>query len=103
MPLLPTRSAYHRARLACGFFPRSLPHQVTKAQSDKREYKGLVLANGLRVLLVRDKDTVKPAAAMAVGVGAGADPAHLPGLAHFTEHMSMQGSDRYPEDNAYKQ
>jgi len=71
--------------------------------SDEREYRAVMLRNELRVLLVRDADCMKPAAAMAVGVGAGRDPPQLPGLAHFTEHMSMQGSDQFPEDNAYKQ
>jgi insulysin len=76
--------------------------QVTKSTNDKREFKAIVLKNNLKVLLIQDNETKKPAAALAVGVGAGGDPAELPGLAHFTEHMSMQGSDFYPEDNAYK-
>lgn len=51
---------------------------------------------------MHDAETKKAAAALAVGTGAGSDPAHLPGLAHFTEHMSMQGSDLFPGDNTYK-
>jgi insulysin len=55
-----------------------------------------------RFNVLHNKDTKKPAAALAVGVGAAGDPSDLPGLAHFTEHMCFQGSDRYPGDNAYK-
>jgi hypothetical protein len=66
------------------------------------EFSNFIKGNGLRVLLVRDRSTKKPAAALAVGVGAAGDPVELPGLAHFTEHMSMQGSDLFPGDNTYK-
>ena len=75
---------------------------VIKSPNDKRAYRSLVLENGLRVVLVEDPDSKIAAAALAVGVGAAEDPAELPGLAHFTEHMSMQGSDKFPGDNAYK-
>ena len=46
-------------------------------------------SNGLRVLLCSDPTTNEAAAAMDVHVGACADPAQVPGLAHFNEVRSF--------------
>uniref|UniRef100_A0A7S2WHG2 Peptidase M16 N-terminal domain-containing protein n=2 Tax=Rhizochromulina marina TaxID=1034831 RepID=A0A7S2WHG2_9STRA len=78
------------------------PRGVVASPFDERSYAGFTLPNGIRVLVVRDQHTKLASAALTVGVGAAKDPMELPGLAHFTEHMSMQGSAAYPEDNAYK-
>lgn len=29
------------------------------------------------------------------------DPKHIPGLAHFCEHMLFLGTEKYPEENEY--
>lgn len=29
------------------------------------------------------------------------DPPHLPGLAHFCEHMLFLGTEKYPSENEY--
>lgn len=34
-------------------------------------------------------------------VGSLSDPAELPGLAHFLEHMLFYASERYPEEDEY--
>lgn len=39
---------------------------VEKSANDERQYRALKLKNGLRVLLVHDAETRKPAAALAV-------------------------------------
>ncbi|KJH53656.1 peptidase, M16 family [Dictyocaulus viviparus] len=87
------------------------------------QFRGIELTNGLKVLLISDRSTDKSAAAMDVGVGhAGIpcivqsqskecvngiilghlmDPWELPGTAHFCEHMSFLGSDKYPSENDY--
>lgn len=80
----------------------TLDAPVAKSTFDSRDYRSLRLDNGLRVLLVRDADTRTASAAMAIGAGAAKDPDGTCGIAHFTEHMSMQGSDLFPQDNAYK-
>ncbi|CAG9789778.1 unnamed protein product [Diatraea saccharalis] len=74
---------------------------IVKSQEDKRDYRGLLLANRLKVLLVSDPTTDKSAAALDVNVGYLSDPDELPGLAHFCEHMLFLGTEKYPEENEY--
>lgn len=42
---------------------------IIKSTEDKREYRGLELCNGMKVILVSDPTTDKSAAAMCVNVG----------------------------------
>lgn len=42
---------------------------IVKSEQDKREYRGLVLKNEMKILLVSDPSTDKSAAAMEVNVG----------------------------------
>ena len=41
------------------------------------------------------------AASLCVKVGSFSDPADIPGLAHFLEHMVFMGSKNFPEENAF--
>jgi insulysin len=61
--------------------------QINKSIYDKREYRGLLLNNELRCLLISDSSTAKSAASMDVHVGTIHEPKHLPGLAHFCEQL----------------
>ena len=45
----------------------------------------------VKVMVISDPNATKAAAAMSVDVGAASDPADLPGLAHFLEHMLFLG------------
>ncbi|KAK6058040.1 peptidase, M16 family [Cooperia oncophora] len=103
---------------------------IVKSPSDQREYRGLELTNGLRVLLVSDPTTDKSAAAMDVNyrgleltnglrVLLVSDPTtdksaaamdvnevswirgSCQGLAHFCEHMLFLGTDKYPKENEF--
>lgn len=74
---------------------------ILKSEQDTREYRGLVLDNGLRCVLISDPETDKSAAAMSVEVGYLSDPDNLPGLAHFCEHMLFLGTKKYPDENDY--
>ncbi|CAD6193834.1 unnamed protein product [Caenorhabditis auriculariae] len=74
---------------------------IVKSAQDNREYRGLELKNGLKVLLVSDPETDKSAAALDVNVGHLMDPWELPGLAHFCEHMLFLGTEKYPSENEY--
>lgn len=76
-------------------------NDIVKSSQDQREYRGLELTNGLKVLLVSDSTTDKSAAALDVNAGHLMDPWDLPGTAHFCEHMLFLGTDKYPSENEY--
>jgi insulysin len=78
-------------------------HGVQVSALDERQYRSILLPNGLRALLVSDPATEKAAAAMDVHVGHQSDPEALPGLAHFLEHMLFLGTRKFPDENSYKQ
>ena len=69
---------------------------------DERSYRWVELSNGLQALLVHDPDAVKAAAALEVRAGHFSDPADIPGLAHFTEHMCFLGTEKEPDEDAFK-
>ena len=79
-----TTKAARKAIAETIVLPISDGKTVIKRQSDDREYLPLTLNNGMRVLLISDKTTVRSAAAMDVHVGSFSDPKDLQGLAHFT-------------------
>jgi len=68
---------------------------------DMRDYKAMTLENGLRVLMISDKDADRAAAALDVHAGYYADPDDLPGLAHFCEHTLFLGTEEFPDENSY--
>ncbi len=74
---------------------------VIKSPGDDREYKSITLSNGLRVLLIQDSTASVAAAAMDVHVGSTSDPEDIPGLAHFCEHMSFLGTEKYPREEDF--
>ena len=58
--------------------------------SSRREYKHVILPNGLRVLLVHDGGINRCCAALSIGnAGQFLDPQDLPGCAHLCEHMVL--------------
>ena len=75
---------------------------IVVSNEDKRQYRGLILDNGLKILLVSDPSTDKSAAALDVHIGHLSDPPDLPGLAHFCEHMLFLGSEQFPEEQEYR-
>ncbi|CAG2168148.1 unnamed protein product [Oppiella nova] len=74
---------------------------IIKSPEDKREYKGLVLRNGLKVILISDVEADKSAASLSLNVGSMSDPWEVQGLAHLLERMLFLGSRKYPGDNDY--
>merc|ERR1712013_956940 len=76
-------------------------NDIAKSEEDKRCYRGLELNNGLKVLLISDPTTDKSSAALDVHIGHMSDPVHLPGLAHFCEHMLFLGTEKFPDENEY--
>lgn len=75
--------------------------KIIKSPNDKRDYRGLILNNQMKILLISDPTTDKSAASLDVNVGHMSDPPELPGLAHFCEHMLFLGTKKYPEQNDY--
>lgn len=75
--------------------------EVEKSPNDNRDYRTLVLENGLKVTLIHDKESDSAAASMDVAVGAGSDPMDRQGLAHFLEHMLFLGTEKYPLPGNY--
>ena len=75
---------------------------VESSPRDPRSFRGLLLPNGLRVLLCSDPTAKKAAAAMDVQVGCFSDPRELPGLAHFCEHMLFLGTERFPVEGDFE-
>ncbi len=74
-----------------------------KSPNDNNEYRFIELDNGLRAILVSDRDADKAAASMNVAVGSGDDPKEREGIAHFLEHMLFLGTEKYPEPGEYQQ
>ncbi len=72
-----------------------------KGDIDHRDYRYLVLENGLKVLLISDPNAEKAAASLDVHVGHHQNPLGREGLAHFLEHMLFLGTEKYPEPDAY--
>ena len=91
-----------------------------KSASDYRNYRIIVLDNGIKVLLASDikpsllktcknasnnenseDETRLAAAALCIAAGSFDEPSDVPGLAHFLEHMVFMGSEKYPEENGY--
>ena len=69
-------------------------YSIIKSESDDRQYRGLVLTNGLKVLLISDPKTDMSSAALEINVGSMSEPKAIPGLAHFLEHMLFLGSKK---------
>ncbi|KAF1319109.1 Insulin-degrading enzyme, partial [Globisporangium splendens] len=77
------------------------PDGIHVSPLDERQYRHLVLCNGLQALVVSDPATESASAALDVLVGFHSDPDALPGLAHFCEHMLFLGTAKYPDENSY--
>ncbi|KAG7356829.1 insulin-degrading protein [Nitzschia inconspicua] len=77
--------------------------EVMKPPLDDRDYKLMLLDNGLRVVLCSDPSSNEAGAAMDVHVGACSDPKDIPGLAHFNEHMLFLGTKEYPKEDSFEE
>lgn len=74
---------------------------VEVSELDHRTYRAITLPNLLKVLLISDPHSDKAAASMNVSVGHHSDPLHLPGLAHFLEHMVFLATEKFPTEGSY--
>jgi len=74
---------------------------IVKSAYDTKNYKNIMLENGIQVLIIIDKKSVVSAASLSINIGYYNDPYDFPGLAHFLEHMIFMGTDKYPDENYF--
>lgn len=74
-----------------------LSDTINKSERDDRLYRVIELSNQMKVLLISDHNAVKSLASIALPVGSLHDPKTQQGLAHYTEHMVLMGSKKYPK------
>ncbi len=67
--------------------------------NDKRDVRGLILHNKIKIVLISDVDINR--SICSVGVGAGYLQDSFEGTAHFLEHLLFMGSEKYPKQNDY--
>ncbi|HBS6138536.1 TPA: pitrilysin [Klebsiella pneumoniae] len=79
---------------------QSIQETIRKSEKDTRQYQAIRLDNDMVVLLVSDPQAVKSLSALVVPVGSLQDPADHQGLAHFLEHMTLMGSQKYPQPDS---
>lgn len=72
---------------------------IKLAINDKRNIKGIILKNGIKVILVSDPKVNK--SACCVGVNAGHYADEFAGCAHFLEHLLFMGSEKYPDSRDF--
>lgn len=77
------------------------PSNIVVSDREDRVFHEYELENGLKVVLVSDEDAEVAAAALNVSVGSWSNPADVPGLAHFLEHMLFLGTEKYPDADEY--
>ncbi|XP_013911111.1 PREDICTED: insulin-degrading enzyme-like [Thamnophis sirtalis] len=82
---------------------KRITNEIIKSPEDKREYRGLELANGIKAVLISDPTTDKSSATLDVHIGSLSDPINIPGLSHFCEHMLFLGTKKFPKENEYSQ
>lgn len=68
--------------------------EIEKSKIDEREYRGVILPNGLRVMLVSDPSIHLSAVSLDVACGSYSNPPELPGLAHYVEHLLFLGTEK---------
>ncbi|OTQ70621.1 pitrilysin [Gilliamella apis] len=78
-----------------------LSNKVQQSERDDRQYEVIELDNKMRVLLVSDPKATKSLGSIALPVGSLYDPVLQQGLAHYTEHMVLMGSKKYPQPSSF--
>ncbi|QIQ20763.1 pitrilysin [Zophobihabitans entericus] len=76
---------------------------IHKSDNDTSTYQAIKLDNQMTVLLISDPKAIKSLGALALPVGSLHDPKSQQGLAHYTEHMVLMGSERYPEPDGFSE
>jgi insulysin len=72
---------------------------IYQTVNDKRDMKGLILDNGIKIVLISDKNIITSSCSIAVNAGYQNDD--YEGTAHFLEHLLFMGSEKFPSQNEY--
>ena len=72
---------------------------LDKNNNDNREMRGIILSNGVRVVLISDPKIIKSCCSVGVGTGSLHDTHE--GIAHFLEHLLFMGNEKYKNQNDY--
>ncbi len=72
---------------------------IFQTVNDKRDIKGLILDNGIKIVLISDKNIITSSCSIAVNAGYLQD--EYEGTAHFLEHLLFMGSEKFPSQNEY--
>jgi len=73
--------------------------EVKKNKNDDRIIKGLILENGIKIILISDEKIMKSCCTVGVGIGSLHDTHE--GIAHFLEHLLFMGSEKFQNQNDY--
>ncbi|XP_071646735.1 insulin-degrading enzyme-like [Temnothorax longispinosus] len=76
-------------------------NNIKKRRNDSCLYRGLLLTNKMKVLLISTPTADMSAAIMDVNMGCMCDPEDLPGLAHLCEHLLFLGTEKYSHQDDY--
>jgi insulysin len=72
---------------------------IIKSKNEKRQIKGLILKNSIKVVIVSDPDIIK--SGCCVGINAGYLQDEYEGTAHFLEHLLFMGSKKFKKQNDF--
>ena len=78
-----------------------IDNSVIKSPNDKNEYYYDILPNGLRYIVISNKDIDKSAVGLDVYIGSADDPKEYQGLAHCLEHIIFLGTKKYPNASGF--
>jgi insulysin len=74
---------------------------INKPKSDNREFRGGILKNKIKYILINDKFLTKSYISVSINAGSYNNPKNYDGIAHFLEHMLFMGSKKYPKENYF--
>jgi predicted Zn-dependent peptidase len=63
---------------------------------NKQEYKKIILENGVRVILVPQKESLGSTVLVLVEAGSEYEEKNTNGISHFSEHMMFKGTKNRP-------
>ncbi|KAJ3009499.1 hypothetical protein HKX48_007910 [Thoreauomyces humboldtii] len=78
-----------------------LPALITSQLQDRKVAK-IVLSNGVKGVVISDRNSPTTGAALSVEAGSWMDPGNANGMAHFLEHLLFLGTKKYPDPHDYE-